>query len=100
MVLLCRLRNPLHPHLLGTMTIDDDNGVVRTRLKLNWIQEEDVRLMSVWLNNSMDPINGNDKKAEKYWGDGEEMEKPKASQGALAQTQHSEGCVPRLLVEG
>lgn len=25
--------------------------------------------MSSWLNNSMDPINGNDKKADKYWGD-------------------------------
>ncbi|XP_015690403.2 glutathione S-transferase T3-like [Oryza brachyantha] len=48
---------------------DDDTDVVRTKSKLNWLQVEDVRLVSAWLNNSMDPINGNDKKAEKYWGD-------------------------------
>uniref|UniRef100_J3MKX7 Uncharacterized protein n=1 Tax=Oryza brachyantha TaxID=4533 RepID=J3MKX7_ORYBR len=44
---------------------DDDTDAVRTKSKLNWLQVEDVRLVSSWLNNSMDPINNNDKKAEK-----------------------------------
>uniref|UniRef100_J3L075 Uncharacterized protein n=1 Tax=Oryza brachyantha TaxID=4533 RepID=J3L075_ORYBR len=31
--------------------------------------DDDTDIVSAWLNNSMDPINGNNKKAEKYWGD-------------------------------
>ncbi|KAF2939562.1 hypothetical protein DAI22_03g204700 [Oryza sativa Japonica Group] len=68
------LATPTPPPLTGNqdhvnVDSDDDTAVARTKLKLNWTQEEDVRPMSAWLNNSMDLINGNDKKAEKYWGD-------------------------------
>ncbi|BAT06702.1 Os08g0561000 [Oryza sativa Japonica Group] len=35
----------------------------------NWTEEENLRLLSSWLNNSLDSINGNDKKGEYYWRD-------------------------------
>ncbi|XP_025876466.2 uncharacterized protein [Oryza sativa Japonica Group] len=34
---------------------------------VNWTEEENLRLLSSWLNNSVDPIDSNDKKSEYYW---------------------------------
>ena len=34
---------------------------------MNWTEDENIRLLSSWLNNSVDPIDGNDKKSEYYW---------------------------------
>ncbi|RLN30890.1 uncharacterized protein C2845_PM05G19970 [Panicum miliaceum] len=33
---------------------------------LNWSNEEDIRLVSAWLHNSIDPVDGNDKKSDQY----------------------------------
>lgn len=32
-----------------------------------WSEQENIRLISAWLQNSNDPIDGNSKKAESYW---------------------------------
>ncbi|XP_015611949.3 glutathione S-transferase T3 isoform X2 [Oryza sativa Japonica Group] len=46
------------------------NGhVARTDKRLSWMKDEDLRLISAWLNNSNDPIESNFKKNDKYWGD-------------------------------
>ncbi|WVZ79188.1 hypothetical protein U9M48_026796 [Paspalum notatum var. saurae] len=46
---------------------DDDD--VRTEKRLSWKPEEDLRLVSAWLDYSNDPVSGNGKKNEQYWGD-------------------------------
>ncbi|CAN6242080.1 unnamed protein product [Urochloa humidicola] len=54
-----------------TIDVDADDTLepARTDKRLNWSHEEDVRLASAWLHNSLDPVDGNDKKADKYWAD-------------------------------
>ncbi|CAN6327382.1 unnamed protein product [Urochloa humidicola] len=54
-----------------TIDIDaiDTEEPARTDKRLNWSHEEDVRLASAWLHNSLDPVDGNDKRADKYWAD-------------------------------
>jgi hypothetical protein len=37
--------------------------------RINWSEEENIRLAHAWLNNSVDSIEGNDKKGEYYWRD-------------------------------
>uniref|UniRef100_I1QTK3 Myb-like domain-containing protein n=1 Tax=Oryza glaberrima TaxID=4538 RepID=I1QTK3_ORYGL len=39
----------------------------RKGTRVNWTEEENLRLLSSWLNNSVDPIDSNDKKSEYYW---------------------------------
>jgi hypothetical protein len=34
----------------------------RRGVRLNWTEDENIRLLSAWVNNSVDPIDGNDKK--------------------------------------
>jgi len=43
----------------------DDGG--RRGTRMNWTEDENIRLLSSWLNNSVNPIDGNDKKPEYYW---------------------------------
>jgi hypothetical protein len=38
----------------------------RRGVRLNWTDDENIRLLSAWINNSVDPIDGNDKKLEQY----------------------------------
>ncbi|KAF2910283.1 hypothetical protein DAI22_11g089900 [Oryza sativa Japonica Group] len=58
-----------------TIDIEDDDTIeparsdARSEKRLNWSNEEDIRLASAWLHNSIDPINGNDKKSYQYWLD-------------------------------
>ncbi|CAL5034287.1 unnamed protein product [Urochloa decumbens] len=47
----------------------DDGDEVRTTKRLTWSPDEDLRLVSAWLYHSNDPINGNGKKNDSYWGD-------------------------------
>ena len=42
-----------------------DEGKRGTRMK--WTQQDNLRLISSWLNNSNDPIDGNSKKNDQYW---------------------------------
>jgi len=51
--------------------IDGENAVEtsRTAKRRHWSHEEEVRLASAWLNNSNDPIRGNDKKGDTFWKD-------------------------------
>uniref|UniRef100_J3ME81 Uncharacterized protein n=1 Tax=Oryza brachyantha TaxID=4533 RepID=J3ME81_ORYBR len=53
------------------ISIDDDDTLQppRAEVRLTWLHEEHIRLVSAWLQNSIDPIDGNDKKLEQYWGD-------------------------------
>ncbi|CAL4944380.1 unnamed protein product [Urochloa decumbens] len=47
---------------------DTNNGdCARTEKRLLWTKEEDLRLVSAWLNNSNDPIQANYKKNDQYW---------------------------------
>ncbi|XP_066395262.1 glutathione S-transferase T3-like isoform X2 [Miscanthus floridulus] len=55
-----------------TINLDDGNNG-RTAKRLVFDPDEDVRLVSAWLIHSNDPINGNCKKNEKYWGDVHEL---------------------------
>ncbi|KAF8729536.1 hypothetical protein HU200_017477 [Digitaria exilis] len=50
---------------------DDTNGgkQARTEKRLLWTKEEDLKLVSAWLNNSNDPIQANYKKNAQYWKD-------------------------------
>ncbi|KAF8721789.1 hypothetical protein HU200_022970 [Digitaria exilis] len=47
------------------INIGDD--CARTEKRLLWTKEEDLRLVSAWLNNSNDPIQANYKKNDQYW---------------------------------
>lgn len=55
------------PIYVGDDTNGGDSG--RTEKRLTWTKEEDLRLVSAWLNNSNDPIQSNYKKNEQYWKD-------------------------------
>lgn len=37
--------------------------------RINWTEEENLRLVFAWLNNSVDSVQGNGKKSEYYWKD-------------------------------
>ncbi|CAL4893821.1 unnamed protein product [Urochloa decumbens] len=54
-----------------TVDIDANDNLESTRTvkRLNWSHEEDVRLASAWLHNSLDPADGNDKRSDYYWAD-------------------------------
>jgi hypothetical protein len=39
----------------------------RRGLRINWSEDDNIRLMSSGLKHSVDPIQGNDKKTEHYW---------------------------------
>ncbi|KAL6614841.1 hypothetical protein ACP70R_037111 [Stipagrostis hirtigluma subsp. patula] len=39
----------------------------RKGMRINWNEEENLRLLSAWLEHSIDPIDGIDKKSEYYW---------------------------------
>ena len=45
----------------------DSSEEGRRGTRINWTEDDNIRLMSSWLNNSVDPIKGNDKKSEQYW---------------------------------
>ncbi|CAN6173520.1 unnamed protein product [Urochloa humidicola] len=53
-----------------TIDIDGDDGVEASRSakKRYWTHDEEVRLASAWLNTSKDPVHGNDKKTDSFWG--------------------------------
>ncbi|KAF2920011.1 hypothetical protein DAI22_08g178600 [Oryza sativa Japonica Group] len=46
---------------------DNSEEAGRRGTRVNWTKEENIRLLSSWLNNSVDPIKGNDQKSEYYW---------------------------------
>uniref|UniRef100_A0A0E0C238 No apical meristem-associated C-terminal domain-containing protein n=1 Tax=Oryza meridionalis TaxID=40149 RepID=A0A0E0C238_9ORYZ len=45
----------------------DSSEEGRRGTHINWTKVDNIQLMSTWLNNSVDPIKGNDKKSEQYW---------------------------------
>ncbi|PNT63248.1 hypothetical protein BRADI_4g13415v3, partial [Brachypodium distachyon] len=49
--------------------VDGDGSGERTAYRLAYTPEEHVRLASAWLECSLDPIDGNGKKGEKFWDD-------------------------------
>ncbi|KAL6899490.1 hypothetical protein ACP4OV_006148 [Aristida adscensionis] len=57
-----------HP-LIKVDNDDDEEGDGRIDRRLQWTKDEDLRLVSAWLNNSNDPIDGNCKKYDRYWKD-------------------------------
>ncbi|BAF05014.2 Os01g0385600 [Oryza sativa Japonica Group] len=67
--------DPMHHVTEGCQLqpINVENGnngnSTRTEKRLGWSTEEDLRLVSAWLNNSNDPIESNFKKNDKYWAD-------------------------------
>ncbi|XP_052137632.1 glutathione S-transferase T3-like [Oryza glaberrima] len=48
---------------------DSSEEGVRRAPRTNWKEEENLRFVSTWLNNSVDSVDGNDKKSEYYWKD-------------------------------
>ncbi|XP_044416470.1 protein rad9 [Triticum aestivum] len=68
---LRKSRTPVTPSgSQQTINVDgEEDGDKRTEKRLAWTSQEDVRLMSAWLRCSTDPINGNNKKSDQYWGD-------------------------------
>ncbi|XP_025879772.1 glutathione S-transferase T3-like [Oryza sativa Japonica Group] len=48
---------------------DSSEEGVRRAPRTNWKEEENLRFVSAWLNNSVDSVDGNDKKSEYYWKD-------------------------------
>ncbi|TVU39034.1 hypothetical protein EJB05_12436 [Eragrostis curvula] len=63
---------PLAPsgsqHAAPQIVIDDVQDARKAK-RLPYTEDEDRHLVSAWLHNSNDPINGNCKKNEKYWTD-------------------------------
>ncbi|KAL6840948.1 hypothetical protein ACP4OV_012778 [Aristida adscensionis] len=57
--------SPSHPINVGDGANSDE--CTRTEKRLSWTKEEDLRLVSAWLNNSNDPIQSNYKKNDQYW---------------------------------
>ena len=53
----------------GLVPVSTSSGRDRRATRTNWTEEENLRLISAWLSNSVDPIDGNDKKGEYYWKD-------------------------------
>ncbi|KAI4963560.1 hypothetical protein ZWY2020_011366 [Hordeum vulgare] len=51
------------------VNLEDDSDPARTAQRLAWTSDEETRLAGTWLENSTDPIDGNNKKNEKYWDD-------------------------------
>ncbi|CAN6243691.1 unnamed protein product [Urochloa humidicola] len=49
--------------------LSDSSDEGRRGTRINWTEEANIRLMSSWLNNSVDSVRGNDKKSEHYWRD-------------------------------
>lgn len=49
--------------------VDDDELGERTAYRLHYLPEEHERLAGAWLECSLDPIDGNSKKSEKFWDD-------------------------------
>ncbi|XP_044354717.1 uncharacterized protein [Triticum aestivum] len=72
-------RKKKHPSLLQVevlykkkthvVELEDDPEPSRCAQRLNWIQQEEKRLASAWLELSTDPIEGNGNKRDKYWDD-------------------------------
>ncbi|CAD6256913.1 unnamed protein product [Miscanthus lutarioriparius] len=46
-----------------------DNDNVRTEKRILWTEEEDIRLMSAWIEHSIDSTCGADKGGNQYWGE-------------------------------
>ncbi|XP_025808074.1 uncharacterized protein LOC112886393 [Panicum hallii] len=51
------------------VNVDSGDELPRTKKRILWTQEEDVRMMSSCLHNSTDPSIGADRKNEQYWND-------------------------------
>ena len=55
--------------LHGQPDNDNDNDNVRTEKRILWTAEEDLRLMSAWIEHSTDSSCGADKGGNQYWGE-------------------------------
>ncbi|KAG2631862.1 hypothetical protein PVAP13_2NG050500 [Panicum virgatum] len=56
-----------NPPTTGHHNLNVENEEVgRTDKRIKWTQDEDLRLMSAWLKNSVDSIAGNDRRNEQY----------------------------------
>ncbi|TVU43500.1 hypothetical protein EJB05_09976, partial [Eragrostis curvula] len=60
---------PQYSPLINLEKCDEVADGARTNKRLEWTKDEEVRLVNAWLENSTDPINGNGKKTDRYWGD-------------------------------
>ncbi|CAN6199250.1 unnamed protein product [Urochloa humidicola] len=52
----------------GVIDVDDVEASRSSVKKRYWTHDEEVRLASAWLNTSKDPIHGNDKRSDSFWG--------------------------------
>ncbi|KAM0858149.1 hypothetical protein ACQ4PT_048017 [Festuca glaucescens] len=59
-------KRPKKPINVEIIEDDEEDKIMR---RLPWTSDEDERLMSAWLKNSNDPISGNFKKNDRYWGE-------------------------------
>ena len=55
------------PETVDVQELSDSSDEPRRGTRVNWTEDDNTRLMSYWLSNSVDPIKGNDKKSEHYW---------------------------------
>ncbi|KAF0927015.1 hypothetical protein E2562_029240 [Oryza meyeriana var. granulata] len=46
---------------------DNDGKCGRTEKRMLWTKQEDLRLVSAWINSSNDPVQSNYKKNDQYW---------------------------------
>ncbi|CAN6198912.1 unnamed protein product [Urochloa humidicola] len=46
---------------------DASDGEQKKTGRMNWTEEEDLKLVSAWLNHSVDPVKGNNQKGEHFW---------------------------------
>jgi hypothetical protein len=59
--------SPPEVEILGTAS--NENDIVRTEKRILWNPDEDVRLMSAWIEHSTDSTCGADKSGGQYWGE-------------------------------
>lgn len=63
-----RQQEKMQPENIEEVSDSSDEGARRAP-RINWTEEENLRLLSAWLNNSVDSVDGNCKKKEYYWRD-------------------------------
>jgi hypothetical protein len=69
------MNNPVHTNNANTSPedveniLENENDNIRTEKKILWNGDEDVRLMSAWIEHSTDSTCGADKGGGQYWGE-------------------------------
>ncbi|CAO2187156.1 unnamed protein product [Urochloa humidicola] len=63
------IQSPLNSHVTSSPKVEILDGSVRTEKRIMWTIDEDVRVMSAWIEHSTDSTCGADRAGGQYWGE-------------------------------